>query len=201
MAAKRKTKSSPSLSVILQQVITVALGVINTAITSVTKDKLIIGRELYTLFLTVPWKSTTYNSFAQFCKKEIDLDSTTINRAMYLARKQREYGYTSKQMDTLSNHFSFSTLPRVFKLLNGKKLSVTAIIKKYKGKINSITTVQTSKNGKVARVVMTNMFTFILDDKHSKILEQLLEDNGMTKTPKGMKLNSSAAMATFLDTY
>jgi len=203
MAAKRKSnnKSSPSLNAVLQQVINAALIIINKAIHSITKDKLVIGRELLVLFETVPWKSTTYNSFSQFCKKEVDLDTSRIQKVLSLAREQRSYGYTDKQMDTLCKHFSYSTLPKLFKLLNGKKMSVSAIIKKYKGNLSSTTVVAPAKNGKQARVMMTNMFTFVLDDKHSKILEQLLEDNGMVKSPKGMKLNASSALATFLDTY
>ena len=168
MAVKKKRKA-PSMGSMLQKIINKAVKIINSFEGIVSINKWAIAKELFTLNVNIPWKVTAYNSFKDFCDKE--LVCTYAQAAKYI----RAYtlvdslGYTDNELKRLGKVFSFSALVKIFHALNGKKISVTALIKKYKH-------VKAAPNFVIKgnQVVMHNLFTFVLDDKHSKILHKLL---------------------------
>jgi len=155
-----------------------------------------LAYELYTLDISIPWKSTKYGSFTKYCAAELD-----ITQAMQMSYRVAyghavRLGYSMKDIKSLSKTFSFHTLYEIFSQLK-KKVAIRSFVKKFKG-FQSGGKSTISKSNKV---VMHNIFNFILDDKHSKKMIALLQDHGMTITPKGMKQNVSSAMASFLDSY
>jgi len=180
----------------LQVVINKAVNVINSMEQQVSRSKWVIAKELHTLNINIPWKATSYKSFKAFCEKELVCSYKQAAKYMYAWTVVKNLGYTDKEMVRLGKVFSFSTLIKIFRSLKGKKISVTALIKKYKHASSAPNQVI-----KGNRIVMHNLFTFVLDDKHSNILNKLLEDHGMLMSAKKMRMGASGALATFLDTY
>ena len=195
MAVKKKRKA-PSMGSMLQKIINKAVKIINSMESIVSNTKWLIAKEIHTLNVSIPWKLTPYRSFKVFCGKELTCTYAQAIKYIVAYNLVINLGYSGKELNRLNKVFSFSALVKIFRALNGKKISVTALIKKYKHVKASPQ--QVIKGNKI---VTFNAFTFILDDKHASILNKLLEDHGMVLSAKKMRMGASGAMATFLDTY
>jgi len=195
MAVKKKRKA-PSMGSMLQKVINKAVAIINSIEEVISVDKWLIAKELYTLNVSIPWKMTSYKNFKTFCAKELVCSYAQANKYVTAHNLRSNLGYSDNELRRLGKVFSFTALLKIFKVLNGKKMSVTKVIKKYK---NVTSSPQHVVKGR--KVVTFNSFTFILDDKHAGVLNKLLEDHGMIMSAKKMRMGASEALATFLDTY
>ena len=196
MAAKKKTNSTNNnLNRALQAVINKGIKTIKTGLTKEAVNKWAIAKEMYNLYMNIPWQMTKYKSFAKFTEQEFKMSYNSS----YVYRTAGEYvatmGYTDKELAKLSAVFSFQSLYDIFKSLNGKKMAVATIIKKFKSYTGGYN--KTIHKGKI---MIFNSFNFILDDAHAKKLEDLLEHHGMVKSGKGRRTGMSEAMADYLDT-
>jgi len=146
---------------------------------------------------SIPWKTTEYGSWKTFCSKQIDQHMSGINAKIVAFRIANEkLKYNMEELFMLSELFSFTTLSGYFATIN-RKIAVSTLKRKFTNK----TMREASGKLPTVKANMDNHFSFVLSEDHAPVLEGLLSQYGMHKTPAGRKQGISDAMEAFLDSY
>ena len=151
------------------------------------------GKALYEIRSMVVWKNTPYKTFSSFVKQELpDMCVNSVTGWINQYRVINSYNYTLADAQSLSTVVTYHEVVVCLTNIRRKPTipQLIARIQKLRGKVNR----KVNSKGK-----NINSFVFHLDDAHAAKLDLLLVNNGMTQSAQGRRINSSEAMATYLD--
>lgn len=177
----------------IQQIITSSLnrlGELNLTINSARWEEASILYDLRHL----PWHHTEYGTWTVFRDSCIDQAPQTVYKKIRAHENAMELGYTSKELVSLSEKFTFSSLMFYFASID-EKVGIREL--KKMSNADMIAAASTHPN---VHTNMYNLLSFSLTQDHADKLMGILEQYGAYVVPSGRKIGISDAMERWLDT-
>lgn len=150
---------------------------------------------LHKLKVAVPWKITKYINFTAYRKAEIKLSEVSIMKYIRAHEDLIRLGFTQNQLSKLSQHFSFTTLSSIFKVLD-KKQSITSLISEY-AKLPAFKVEKLKKNS--TGIESTSKMQIELNDNYMKRFTSILTTYGMHTTPNNHRVGVTASIMALID--
>ena len=173
----------------------VAAVKINSLSSNIAKDRLKVAKLLEKLMSEVEWELTAYNSFTDYVNNRLNMPYSTAFNYVTGQRAANKWGYSTKELNVLSDTFAFNTTMRIFNKLT-KKETIGYILEKFSEPCI------TKKTTTLRKIINYNTFNFELDDEHAETFLSMLSEHGLLiKMPSKRRLNLGAAVTNFIDAF